>query len=219
MNAFNRVQKIYENIKFRLRHRHERMIGVDFYDGMSAEELGFDSKLVSDCAPSGGASLNKILRDLKITPSDSICDIGCGKGSAMRTMLDFPFKQVDGIELSPQVAGIAISNFLKLNFSRVNIYAIDATKFECYGRYNFFYLYNPFPDLIVFKCLQRINAQRNQDDEIIIIYNNPKAHQQVEACGFKKIAEYPEEWGNGIFIYTNKICKSRISQKNQPDQK
>ena len=132
----------------------------------------------------------------------------------MRTMLDFPFKQVDGIELSQQVADIATSNFSKLKFSRANIYALDATKFEYYGRYNFFYLYNPFPDFIVSQCLKKINEQCNREDEIIIIYNNPKAHQQVEAHGFTKIAEYPEEWGNGILIYTNKIEKSRISPKN-----
>jgi cyclopropane fatty-acyl-phospholipid synthase-like methyltransferase len=50
------------------------------------------------------------LNDLNITANDSIIDIGCGKGSAMLSMLGFPFARVDGVELSQQIGSIAIRN-------------------------------------------------------------------------------------------------------------
>lgn len=45
--------------------------------------------------------------------------------------------------------------------------------------------------------------------ELIIIYNNPTCHEEVIRQGiFIKIGSYPDQWGNGISIYSNKGFKS-----------
>ena len=48
------------------------------------------------------------------------------------------------------------------------------------------------------KIKQQVGNQKT-----FLIYNNPVSHQIFEKYGFKKIKEYPDRWGNGIYLYTN----------------
>jgi len=73
---------------------------LDFTTVCEPEELGYNPKIVKRSAPSGDRFLVNMLSDFNITNQDSILDIGCGKGSAIRKMLQFPFAKVDGLELS-----------------------------------------------------------------------------------------------------------------------
>ena len=131
------------------------------------------------------------------------------KGGALRCMTKFPFKQIDGIEISSKLAEIATHNFKYLKEARVNVYSINATEFPNYADYDFLYLYNPFPESIMEKVLIQIQSQVNKEKEILVIYNNPVCHNKFLYHGFYKIREYPDMWGNGIYLYTN-IEKSKI---------
>jgi len=52
------------------------------------------------------------------------------------------------------------------------------------------------------KVLTQIKSQIDSKKETIIIYNNPVCHEQVTRCGFYKIKEFPDMWGNGIYLYS-----------------
>lgn len=130
----------------------------------------------------------------------------------MRCMYAFPFDRIDGIELSEKIASVARQNFRRLGAKRTSIFNISATDFDGYSNYNIFYFYNPFSEKIMVSVLQRIVRSNVEGRELLIMYNNPVCHTQLKMSGFTKIREYPDEWGNGIFIYTNKPEGSRLSK-------
>lgn len=195
----SQVQKIARKFEILL----ERMNGLDFSTVIPVAELGFDEALVIKGSPSGNKYLTNLLSNLNIQKNDNILDIGCAKGSALHSMTKFPFKQIDGIEISDILSKIAIQNFKILKESRVNISHIDAVDFLNYAEYDFLYLYNPFPEQIMQKLLTQIKSQIIGGNEIKLIYNNPVCHNLFEENGFFKINEYPDAWGNGIFVYSN----------------
>lgn len=185
-------------------------LGIDF-GPVWPNETGLDPDIYHRASPSGNSYLISLLKDMNVTAGDSILDIGCAKGSAMRVMLEFPFSVIEGIEVYEPLAQIARDNFRKLKTNKCVIHVGDAVDFSFYGLFNFFYLYNPFPCQIMKRVIDAIN-QSVGDREVIIIYNNPICHSTIIESGWHKAREYPDEWGNGIFVYTNKpLEQSRLT--------
>lgn len=194
----------------------ERIQGLDFMTFIEPQSVGLDPSIAFRSSPSGNKYLVNILKDLNISSEDSIIDIGCGKGSAIYKMLKFPFSRIDGIELSEQIASIAVNNFKKLRTNRVKIITCDASSFKDFDPYNIIYLYNPFPGCVMISVIDAlINSICKLQREMIIIYNNPTCHDVVVNQNvFFKIATYPDQWGNGIAIYSNRETKnSRLWKK------
>jgi len=193
----------------------ERFKGVDFTTVIQSEDVGYDPAVVHRSSPSGNKYLVQLLNDLGVTKNDSIIDIGAGKGSAMRSMLKFPFKKVDGVELSDQISAIATKNFELLKVKRSRVYSCNATSFPHYDQYNMFYFYNPFPDQVMLQVLSNIyQSIQGSENETMIIYNNPACHDLIIGEGvFSKIKEYPDEWGNQIYVYSTKSLEhSRLNR-------
>ena len=184
----------------------ERLSGLDFQTVIDSEELGLDAKTVYRSSPSGDKYLENLLFDFNITSKDSIIDIGCGKGSAMRIMLRFPFAQVDGLELSDYIAKIAVRNFERLKANRSTIFIGDASQFKKYDVYNIVYLYNPFPCSVMCDVIDNlIQSVKGLDRELIIIYNNATCNNEIVKSGiFSKMGVYPDKWGHLITIYSNR---------------
>ena len=63
---------------------------------------------------------------------------------------------------------------------------------------------------MLLKILKQLQQQLNDSAEVIIIYNNPVCHELFEQFEFVKIKDYPDMWGNGINVYSNKPKKSRL---------
>jgi SAM-dependent methyltransferase len=157
----------------------DKFFGYDFRPTSDLEEK---SLLIKDGRhnnePSGNSYLKRALKKLKITEHDSIVDIGCGKGDALRLFCQFEFNKITGIEYSQNLAKIANSNFSKKKFVKKNIEIvnIDAQVFEEYSSYNMFYLYNPFDDVILNNVLEKIiNAKK--ESRYYIIYAHPVHHK------------------------------------------
>jgi len=201
----------------RIRAKLERtIIGLDFQGGVTAESLGLDPQKSHDLMPSGDIFLTRVLTALTITSNDAILDIGCGKGDAMRAMQAFPFMKIDGVEIARDIAKIAHRNFSKLRAKRTTVFNVDATLFEHYNNYNFFYFYNPFPKIVMEDVLAKIcRANTRGDREIVVIYNNPVCRDLFDEIGFHLLGRFDDRWGNGIHIYSNttnsQILTSRIS--------
>jgi SAM-dependent methyltransferase len=193
----------------------DRLRGLDFITDLSVEDIGLDSKIAYGYSPSGKKYLKNLFLDFNITSKDSIIDIGCGKGSAMRTMLKFPFNRVDGIEFSDILSDIAIRNFKILNANWCRVFHTDASQFKDYDAYNIIYFYNPFPSCVMVAVVDElIHSIKRLDRELVIIYNNPTCHDLIVSQGiFLKMGFYPDEWGHLISIYSNRsYSNSRLSQ-------
>lgn len=199
-----------QTVRRRLDIWKDKRSGLDFLLVIEPQALGFDESIVHRGSPSGNKYLEELLIDLKIRMEDSILDIGCAKGSAMRTMLNFPFARVDGIELSEELAGIASTNFRLLGKKNVRIFNTNAVDFDGYGNYSFLYLYNPFPEEVMLRVMAELQKQLNPDWETIIIYNTPRCHKIIVDHGFMVVKDYPYLWGNVIRIYSNRSTVSRL---------
>lgn len=206
------------NLEYKCRLSLERIRGLDFMTFIEPESVGLDPTIAFRSSPSGNKYLINVLNDLKITPKDSIIDIGCGKGSAICKMLKFPFSKIDGIELSEHIASIAVENFKRLHTKRVKIITCDASLFNDYDSYNMIYLYNPFPGCVMMSVIDALICSVNRlERELIIIYNNPTCHDNVVSRNvFSRVATYPDQWGNGIAVYSNRDAEnSRLCKKNK----
>jgi SAM-dependent methyltransferase len=179
--------------------------GLDFVIPINTEKVGLDPNISFRSSPSGNRYLLNIFSNLNITAEDSIVDIGCGKGSAIRTMLKYSFRNVDGIELSDIIAKIAINNFARLRENRVKIYNVNAVEFDGYSSYNYYYFANPFPSSVMQQVIKSIEESvMSSNRKVSILYDNPTCHSEIIKNGvFKKIAEYPDEWNNKYYLYTN----------------
>ena len=131
--------------------------------------------------------------------------MGCGKGSALLRMTKFNFNNVDGIEIAKQNAEVAIANFEKLRVGNVHIFNVDATEFDGYDNYKYFYMYNPFPYIVMRLVISLMLNQITAGKKITIIYNNPVCHKTIIDAGFLLLKVYPDQWGNGINVYTNGV--------------
>ncbi len=201
---------VWQKLNRKLEILWERINGLDFSTVVPVVELGLDESLVGKGSPSCNKYLVKLFDELNITSNDRILDIGCAKGAAMRCMTKFPFSKIDGIEISGILSNIATKNFAKLNEERVRIKNVDASAFSGYIDYDFFYLYNPFPEEVMKKVLSQIKDQIDSKKEVIIIYNNPVHHEKIIKYGFHKVREFPDMWGNGITLYSNLQNSQRL---------
>ena len=177
----------------------DKIFGFDFLTTVSQEELGLDPEKFVRCSPSGNKYLSNVLNKLEIIASDSIMDIGCGKGSVLRILVKYPFKNISGIEISDTLSDICKKNMKRINDHRVNVYNLDARNFDKYQQYNYFYLYNPCSEEILNPIIKKIVNQSNSETKII--YNNPVHEKILFENGFIDIAEYDDEWENGIKIF------------------
>lgn len=185
----------------------EKRQGVDFSVMVDPEDVGLSHTRVRRSCPTAGNWLRRALKRLPICPCDSIIDIGCGKGAAMRILLDFPFSRVDGVEIADPIAAVARENFKTLGVpeERCRVYTKDAAEFCDLDAYNHIYFYNPFPPDVMSRCLANIcNSLDRRPRKMTLIYNHPSCHEALLACGrFAKFGEYDSEWGNKIYVYRN----------------
>jgi SAM-dependent methyltransferase len=157
----------------------------------SVDELGLNGDRAESQGNSGGPGLESVLKHLTISPADAILDIGCGKGGAMITLAKWPFERVDGIEISPAMIQIAQRNLEKLGRVRGAIMQRDAAEFQDLDTYTYYYMYNPFTELVMRPLLENIRASvRRAPRKVTIVYKNPVCHNLLISAGFRHTATF-----------------------------
>lgn len=167
-----------------------KMLGIDLRS-VSLAQLGLPPERCRKHANSGGPQLDAILNALPISPQDSVIDVGCGKGGAILTMVKHPFRRVDGLEISTALAQVARENFRRMGIRNSEVFVCDAAEFVSYDAYNFVYLYNPFPALVMKQMLANLaNSAVRAPRSITLIYNNPVCDDLVRERGFLPQREF-----------------------------
>ncbi|MGN0306931.1 MAG: methyltransferase domain-containing protein [Lachnospiraceae bacterium] len=140
--------------------------------------------------------LRDIFQKLPFEDELSILDIGCGKGVVLKEAAKYPFHKIGGIDLNTSLVKIAQKNLRKLHLDqRVSCEEVNALEYKGYGDYNVFFFFNPFPEDVLAKVLDRIIEKTRENGKgICIIYHNPLFHHIVEA--------------KGIFALENKLYDS-----------
>jgi Methyltransferase domain len=190
----------WREFMFRIRVHVQRIDLKNAY----LDELNLTEERSHYYANSGGVHLEKVLRDLKITPQDAIVDFGSGKGGALITFSRYPFSKIAGVELSPELVAIAEDNFRKLNIGSITMRACDAADFTDLDEYNYFYFFSPFPCSVMSAVIQNIcTSLIARPRKAVIIYFNPECHAAVVTDSpFAKVAEYHHH-ELGYYVYAN----------------
>jgi SAM-dependent methyltransferase len=163
--------------------------GIDL-SGVNPRDIGLSEERSFGHKNSGGPDLEKLLQTLPICRSDTVLDFGCGKGGAMLTLAKYPFARVDGIELSPQLARTARYNLRRLRISNATIYCVDAADFTDLDSYTYFYMYNPFPEVVMRSVIGNVLfSLKQQSRKAILIYKHPQMHNLITNAGFRKLTE------------------------------
>ena len=157
-------------------------------------------------------SLKKVLKKLKITQEDSIIDIGCGKGKALYIMSKFPFKKICGYDLSKELVDLAKTNMKKLGLNEVEIFVADASNFNKYDDYNYFYIYNSVPEKVFIKMMKNIKKSiEKKPRNCTFIYLNPVYDNIVKNNDFKEFYNY-----KSIIKWFNYKCyKIEVGETNE----
>lgn len=163
--------------------------GIDL-SWVSVKESGLCEERSHWHSNSGGPDLDKLLQTMTISGSNSVLDIGCGKGGAILTLAQYPFSRVDGVEISPNLARIARENVKRMGVSNAEIFCCDAAEFSSLDLYDFFYMYNPFPEAVMRRVMENIGTSvARRQRNVTLIYKNPIFGELVICSGFRKVSE------------------------------
>lgn len=176
------VRAIYETGWSRL-HPFDRMHGTD--TSLTKDD---DNRDVHDHAAApfahsyAGAQpgpLRAILRILPDLEKSAFIDLGCGKGRPLFVATEFPFREIVGVEYSPQLANVARQNAAEMarrhpERTPVRIEVKDAATYEFPSGNFVLFLYNPFTEPIMEKVAQALARALNSElRDIYVVYCNP----------------------------------------------
>ncbi len=155
-------------------------------------------------ADSGGLAFDQLMAHFDVAPGDAILDFGCGKGGILISLSKYPFSKIGGVEISPELVQIAKDNIRKLDIRNVAIECCDAAEFKDLDEYNYFYFFDPFPEVVMQDVLRNIEQSiLDRPRKITIIYLNPFCHELIESRGvFARIGELPH-FEHDCFVYSN----------------
>jgi len=156
-----------------------RLRGLDF-GVVNHAELGLDPARASFHKDGGGPQLGRLLRRLTITASDSALDLGSGKGGAMATLARYPFRRVDGVEISPALVDVARRNLGKLGLRQCHVFLGDATEFHDLDDYNVVFMFHPFSEEVFAEVLANLLASLGRRPRRLrIVYSNPAPVEEM----------------------------------------
>ncbi len=168
------------------------LAGVDVLQ-TPLEELGLDAERSHGYANTGGPALRRFLGTLPLKATDSIIDLGCGKGGALITMARFPFQRVDGLDISPLMVDIARRNLQRMRLRKCTVYCADAAQFTALEPYAYVYMFHPFPASVVEAVMANLRRSLEAHPRpLTVIYNNPYHHSSVVEGGFEVVEEFGE---------------------------
>jgi SAM-dependent methyltransferase len=202
------LYRILRNLYYNFTRFKEKITGVDFSANADNHESSLDHSYGVHYAPSIKNGLVSILRKLPVNKEESIIDIGCGKGKAMYFMSKFPFKQIDGYDISEDLCNVARKNLSILYVKNASVYCANASEFNNYDTYNYFYIFNSLhSDLFetVFENIQK--SIRNKQRKVYLICLNPVYDKIIlRDNSFKLLLKYHAfvSWFD-VKCYTNQI--------------
>lgn len=150
--------------------------------------------------------IKEFLEDNNISQSDSIVDIGCGKGGMLYFFSNYNFGKIAGLEYSMELCKICNSNIRELNIGNAIVINGDACIYNDYNEYNYFYLYNPFNEEISNKFLANLmNSLIEMPRKVYVIYTNALYADLFIKKGFVIIKEFKTSvlFKEKAFIFTN----------------
>ena len=134
-------------------------------------------------------------------------DIGSGKGRALLMAAEFSFRRILGVELLPELHGIAQENLKHLSESGkgslVESLCVDAREFVFPAEPTVLYLFNPLPETGLRQFVENLQKSlRENPRPVFLLYHNPMLeHVLAQSPALKKL-----EGTNQFSIYRETGC-------------
>jgi len=151
------------------------------------------------------------------TPYDyTFIDIGCGKGRTLMIASNTSFKKIVGVELNPQLAGIARQNLatwqtVEHACNDITVLNADALEFPLPSSSALFFLFHPFDGAVMQLFLDRF-AALSHSTPIDIVYVNPLHADLIlntpgaSLLWSKDIPHSPEDAAVDVFRSSGELC-------------
>jgi predicted RNA methylase len=139
--------------------------------------------------PLGFLRLRRLLPRREVGPSDVFLDLGSGKGRAViQAALLYPFKRVEGVEISPSLHEAAVRNVEvvrhRLRCGDVRLHRMDVLDFAIPDDASVILLNNPFTGEIFKTVVARLLESASRYPRAMrIIYSNPIEEGALLASG------------------------------------
>ena len=153
--------------------------------------------------------LKKLFGQLTVPKDSILVDLGCGKGRVLLIASEFGFRELRGVEFSPELCKIAIKNCSiykekTKSSAGFRILESDVVNYDARDDETFFFMFNPFDAIVLKQVLDKIAASLlARQRRIWIIYRNPVHNDIVEEHGtFTRFGEF-HCWGQDFIIYKN----------------
>jgi len=183
-------------------HRRQwKRAGIDVAS-VPLRKLGLDPEYAHNHASSGGPDLERVLRELGVSPEHSILDLGCGKGGALLTMADFPFNRIAGLDLSEDMLAIARQNLRAAGKENIELIHGNAVVYDAYDDFSHVYMYNPFPSVVMQAVVAHLEMSlKRVPRDLTIIYKNPKCHDDIVNSGVFVLERMFDHSGHPFNVY------------------
>jgi len=177
-----------------------KLIDLSF---VSSAGLGLSGEDGYHHSSSLGYGLRRILRNVGVSSTDTILDLGCGKGGAIIALSAFPFRRIDGLDISQDLIDIARRNLSRLRINRGELHCCNATEFSDLDDYTHIFIYNPFPGKVMAVVLNNLAASfRRRPRRFVLIYRNPTCDDLIAGTDlFATVMEFNEEGNSHTHVY------------------
>ncbi len=150
--------------------------------------------------PLGWLVLRKILRPAEVGSDDVFADLGAGMGRVLFQAARYPFRRVIGVELSPDLAGIAQDNVARMRRRGrgdvIEVVNADVPTWQIPDDLTVVFLNNPFGGATFSCCAERLIASVDRRPRRLrLIYLNPVEHERLLATGrFRPMRRARPRW-------------------------
>ena len=124
----------------------------------------------------------------------------------MATLARYPFRRVDGVEISPALVDVARRNLAKLGLRQCHVFLGDATTFHDLDDYSVVFLFHPFSEVVFEEVLSNLCASLGRRPRRLrIVYSNPApVEDMILASGrFERELDYRPYEDFRIAVYVN----------------
>ncbi|MFC9399093.1 class I SAM-dependent methyltransferase [Streptomyces sp. NPDC057027] len=129
---------------------------------------------------------------VRALPADGrrvLLDLGAGKGRALMLAAEHGFREVVGVEISPEFCVVARANVRRHRRHRPDcrseVHCANAAGFEIPDRVDTVFLFDPFPEETLRAVVGRLTASiERAPRELHVLYQNPRLAEVLTAAGF-----------------------------------
>ena len=148
----------------------------------------------------------QLLRELRLSPSDVLFDLGCGRGRMLCLASRFRLQLCVGIELIPEICEIAKKNAARVHGRQAPVEVIcgDCATTDLSAG-SVYLMFNPFGAATMRAVLTNIEASlQAHPRKIRIGYLNPVHEKELKNCGFlSKTLEFRTFFGGYVNVWGN----------------